>query len=136
MERLSRRETLSILSAIGVELPPETRLSDEALEKRLKQAINAAQCLAQHIPNSPLNPATLAAWPSTSPGDDRSVHDAVKRGDMAEALANLEARMQGRDNAVALYQNAVLDLRQTLMALASMLDEGRRWCDAGPAVPD
>ncbi|KAL6304710.1 hypothetical protein BKA93DRAFT_259435 [Sparassis latifolia] len=84
MEPLSRTEILTILSSMGVELPPSTKLPDEALAKRLKQAINAAQYLTKVIPAPPLNIASVPAWPPYSPDSQaaNSVHDAVRRDNL------------------------------------------------------
>ncbi|KAH9944915.1 hypothetical protein B0H21DRAFT_779324 [Amylocystis lapponica] len=122
---LSREETLAILSSMGIELPPRTKLPDEALAKRLKQAINAAQCLSTVVPDAHVDPATIRRWPTE--GENRSVYAAIRRGDLHEAAATAHARALGRDQAVDLYTNAFMDLRQTLMGIAVAWDEGRTW---------
>ncbi|KAL6304709.1 hypothetical protein BKA93DRAFT_732547 [Sparassis latifolia] len=130
MEPLSRIDTLSVLSSMGIELPATTKLPDEALEKRLEQALYAAQSLAKVIPKVPLHIASVPSWPSCTSGVDetRSVHDAIRRGNFGEAVACMRARSVGAENAVDLYVNPILDLRQTLMCIAKLWDDGYRCC--------
>ena len=43
MDPLTREETLKILSCMGIDLPKTTKLPDDVLEKRLRDALNFAQ---------------------------------------------------------------------------------------------
>lgn len=49
----SRKDILSLLSSMGVELPPTTRMSDSLLSKRLDRTLDAAQYLTQLFPDNP-----------------------------------------------------------------------------------
>lgn len=120
MDTLSRQETLAILAGMGVELPPATKLPDAALQKRLRQALNGAQFVSNVLPEPPLNPATLSAWPSA-----HKVYEGVRRGNFHEAQQNYQAKLQGKET--ELYKNPMLDARQTLMGIARWWDAGHRW---------
>ena len=120
MEPLTRQETLTTLTGLGVELPPATKLSDEALQRRLRQALNCAQYVSHVLQTPPLDPAALPEWPSS-----RSAYDGVRRVNFQEATENFHARLQGKE--VELYKNPVIDARQTLMGIAKWWDEGHRW---------
>lgn len=47
---------------MGVEFPPESKLSDEVLEKRLTAALNYAQDLNEYMKVMPLKPADFPLW--------------------------------------------------------------------------
>lgn len=118
---LSRAETLTVLGKMGVSIPPRTKLSDEALEKRLRQALNASQLKSALVPSSTLDIKNLPSWPST-----RNVYEAIRRGNMQEAMMTAAARAGGSDTPFELYTNAFMDLRQTLMSIAKNWDDGRK----------
>ncbi|KAL4244335.1 MYND-type zinc finger protein samB [Abortiporus biennis] len=117
---LDRHEYLSILSSMGVEIPPHSRLPDESLEKRLRQALNASQTVAKLAPDDLIDVAKLRDWPKSE-----KVLDAINRTNMYEAMANYTARLQGRDPS-ELYVNPFTDLRQTLLSIANCWDQGQR----------
>ncbi|KZT64969.1 hypothetical protein DAEQUDRAFT_565796 [Daedalea quercina L-15889] len=120
MEALTRQETLTILASMGVELPSATKMPDDALQKRLRQALNSAQYISNVLSNPPLDPAALSAWPS-----GRSVYDGVRRGNFEEAMQNYQRKLQGKD--VELYKNPMMDARQTLMGITQWWDQGHKW---------
>ena len=47
---LSRPETLQVLNSMGIELPADTKLLDDILDKRLRDALNAVQ-YKDHLPS-------------------------------------------------------------------------------------
>ncbi|KAL0072615.1 hypothetical protein AAF712_000378 [Marasmius tenuissimus] len=116
----SREEKLRLLACMGVELSPTTRLPEEAVDKRLKSAIDASQYFSSVITEVPLNPASFPTW-SKSDKKNKPLLDAVRRGNPAEAMA--VARANGQ-NPHPLFQNAFLDVRQTLMTMGNNLDNG------------
>ncbi|CDO77860.1 hypothetical protein BN946_scf184668.g4 [Trametes cinnabarina] len=126
MEPLTRAETIKVLSSLGVEIPENTKIVDEELEKRLRTALDAAQEKDRF--SIPLDLKTLPKWPIVKPDEistsSRPLLDAVNRGNVQEALHNL-ARGSRRTE---LYVNPFMDLRQTLLSLANMLDKGFTWC--------
>ncbi|KZT04914.1 uncharacterized protein LAESUDRAFT_760660 [Laetiporus sulphureus 93-53] len=129
MDTLTREETLKVLSELGIDLPPASKLPGDALEKRLRQALNAAQYVPRILPDPPSNPAALHPWPENgSMGGSRSVHEAVKRNNVAEINTVFEARKRGQNNPYPLYESAIMDVRQTLMSIGKYWDEGVRWC--------
>lgn len=106
MDALTRAETVSILAAMNVELPARTKLPDKALQKRLRDSLEAAQYMADEITDAmrPLNPPTLRAWSGP-------VLEASRRGNLNEAVRNYTARQNGRENDVDLFQDPFTDLR-------------------------
>ena len=115
MSPLTRQETLTILAAIGVELPRATKLPDDALQKRLQQALNGAQSASRVLKGALLDPTSLSQW-SGSPA-----HGSMSRNNLLEAYQ----LSQGME--VPLYENPMLDARQTVMALAKAWDDGLKW---------
>ncbi|PSR74746.1 hypothetical protein PHLCEN_2v9625 [Hermanssonia centrifuga] len=107
---------------MDVSIPPSTKLSDEALEKRLRQALNASQVSSQLITKSPINIKSLHKWPLGS-----SLYESVRRGNWQESMANYSSRIGGGNTeASALSGNAFMDLRQTILSLANSWDKGIR----------
>ncbi|KAI0767665.1 hypothetical protein C8Q74DRAFT_1204403 [Fomes fomentarius] len=133
MEPLSRSETLQILIDMGINLPITTKLSASALEKRVRDALNASQNRA-NIP-AQLDPSSLSVWPMLKPWNDasgsagRSIFDAVRRSSYQEMGEHLLAMRTGQVYAPSpLYTNAFMDVRQTIMGIGKALDNGQRWC--------
>ncbi|KAI0354489.1 hypothetical protein OH77DRAFT_505313 [Trametes cingulata] len=134
MEPLTRAEVLKTLACMGVELPANTRLPDDTLEKRLRAALDAAQEKGR-FPD-PLDLQSLPAWPLLTPlggapppgGEGRPLLDAVKRGNMQEARETHLARLAGASPHRELYVDPFMDLRQTVMSMANVLDQGIDWC--------
>ena len=58
-------EPLRVLESLGVELPPDTKLPDEAIEKRLRDALNSCQYKDHLEPLPDLN--TLPPWKLSAP---------------------------------------------------------------------
>ncbi|KAI0761367.1 hypothetical protein BD413DRAFT_607160 [Trametes elegans] len=129
MEPLKRAELLHILSAMGVEIPENSKLSGETLEKRLRSALDASQ-ERDRFP-TPYDVAVLPKWPVARAGEiDTSVRpllEAVRRGNMHEAMKNSMANRLGVGNPPELYIDPFMDLRQTVMSLANALDQGLKW---------
>lgn len=117
----TRERKLGLLTAMGIELPSSTKLSKAALEQKLKFALDASQSYSKVIGDGLFDPSKLPIW-STNQG--KSASEAVRRGNLHEARSNMMARLSGRENAVDLYENAFMDLRQTLMAFGSIWDQG------------
>ncbi|KAJ3542898.1 hypothetical protein NM688_g5924 [Phlebia brevispora] len=117
--KLSREELISALNHMQVAIPPKTKLLDEALRQRLKQALNGSQDAANTIHKPDLDISKLPAWPSGC-----SVYEATIRGDLNEALKIASARSRGGNDPFPLYDNPFMDLRQTVMSVAKNWDGG------------
>ncbi|KAL1948271.1 hypothetical protein VTO73DRAFT_12346 [Trametes versicolor] len=130
MEPLTRAEKLKVLASMGIELPQDTKLLEEVLDKRLRNALDAAQ-EKDRFPDLSKR-LDLPAWPRVNAGDihstARPLLDAVKRGNMHEALQNMQAASLGLSAAPELFADPFIDLRQTHMSLANILDKGFMWC--------
>lgn len=121
---MTRAELLKVLDGMDISIPANTKLPNNALEKRLKQAIKASQSMASVISKIPLPLAELPKWPTNS--DEHTVFRAIRRGDFREATMNIEGRLRGEDP-FPLRVNPVIDVRQTLMTLAKNWDRGSKF---------
>ena len=116
MSKLAREEMLTVLKSMGVEVPVTTKIPDDDLNKRVRDALNAAQ-YKDKLP-SPLNLSDLPPWPTSD--QERSLFEAVQRGTVGEAVQNyITGRRQPE-----LYVDAFMDLRQSTMHLARFVDGG------------
>ncbi|KAF7329240.1 MYND-type domain-containing protein [Mycena kentingensis (nom. inval.)] len=70
LSRNSREHILELLSAMGVDLPPKTKLPDAELDKRLAKALDSAQYISRVVPTTPFDPATLPTWSSSPNAPD------------------------------------------------------------------
>ncbi|KAJ2966965.1 hypothetical protein NUW54_g13652 [Trametes sanguinea] len=126
MGPLTRTETLEVLASMGVEIPVNTKIPGDDLEKRLRAALDAAQEKARF--STPLDLKALPAWPSVLTNDisasSRPLLEAVKRGNMREAAHNYARGSRDTE----LFVDPFMDLRQTIMSLANVLDSGLAWC--------
>lgn len=118
----SRDEKLGLLSAMGVGFSPSTRLPEAAVDRKLRSALDAAQTFTNVVEQTPLDPSTLPIWSSNQP---KKIFAAIQRSSYAESMKVLSAKANGQ-TPFPLYQNAFMDLRQTLMTLANYCDTGRR----------
>ncbi|KAL0570765.1 hypothetical protein V5O48_011193 [Marasmius crinis-equi] len=118
----TREDKLGFLASMGIELPPTTRLPEEAVDKKLKSAIDAAQYLSSVLNEVPVNPASFPLWNKSDP-KNKPLLTAVRRGNPAEAFAVAAA---GGTNPHPLFQNAFIDVRQTLMSMGNAVDIGRK----------
>ncbi|KAM5545419.1 hypothetical protein V8D89_001032 [Ganoderma adspersum] len=99
---LTRDETILVLNALGVDIPADTKLVDDILEKRLSDALGAAQY------------------------KDRLPEFARHNIDEAHKLyADFRA---GKNTQNALFVDPFVDLRHTMTEVAKFLDLGIRWC--------
>ncbi|KAI0649718.1 hypothetical protein C8Q79DRAFT_343079 [Trametes meyenii] len=131
MKPLTREEVLNILASMGIELPKGTKLLDTILDKRLHSALDAAQ--EKERCAEILNRTGLPHWPLVKADEldsrARPVLDAVKRGNWNEARNNsLSNLLGGPSTQPDLFTDPFMDLRQTVMSLANVLDQGMLWC--------
>lgn len=129
MVERTRADILKLLSEMGVALPPHSKLPLSILESRLATALSYAQCDA--IPPSSssqssattctIDPATLEPWSSVS---DVPLSEATRTWNLEEIA---KARMSGQ-RVMPLYQNAFLDLRQTVGNIGHNWDQGSKLC--------
>ncbi|KAI0752538.1 hypothetical protein C8Q80DRAFT_1117939 [Daedaleopsis nitida] len=127
---LTRHEILCVLKAMGIDLPVDTKLSDNVLDKRLRDALDASQYKEKLSSLTDLS--SLPIWPVAAPGDTnaatRSVYEAVRRGNMHEARQNEAAALRtGSRQPPELFVDPFMDLRQTIMSIGGFLDNGARW---------
>lgn len=118
---LTRIETLRVLSCMGIDLPAHTKLPDDALEKRLRQALNASQVLLTVTSSPVLDILSFSRRPSNK---KQTVFDAIGRASMAEYGAIMAKRAMGLSTVDPLRVDPFDDVRQTVMHLAKNWDEG------------
>ncbi|KAF7329239.1 MYND-type domain-containing protein [Mycena kentingensis (nom. inval.)] len=118
---LSRQQMLELLSAMGVDLPPKTKLPDAELDKRLTKALDSAQYISRVVPTTPFDPNTLPAWSSSQNGKKERIGEAIKRHNVHEAGIVATSKAAGVEP-FPLYANPFQDLRQTMMALGMACD--------------
>ena len=138
MDTLTRAETIKILRAMGGDLPADTKLPDDVLEKRLREAVNASQ---NKTAFSPLDIGSLQKWPMATAGEldtrARSLFSSVQRSNIDEA----QQRMLGHGGAnrvegeaatpsagLSASSNPFIAVRETVAAVARLLDDGGTWC--------
>ncbi|KAJ7186897.1 hypothetical protein C8R46DRAFT_1058361 [Mycena filopes] len=119
---LPREEILGLLSSIGVDLPPKTKLPDVELDKRLSKTLDGAQYLSRVVPTLPLDPTVYPSWFNNK--SNKPIAEAIRRHNMGEATLIDASRRKGMDNPFPLYGNAFMDLRQTLMTIGNACDQG------------
>ena len=128
MDPLTRAETLHILSFMGVEIPKNTKLPSELLDKRLQDALNSAQNRDQLPITPPLDPETAKKWPvRLNPPERESLRKAIWRGTREEAQNIIRARQMTGEYRRGLFKDPFWDLRQTIMSLGDDIDKGLRW---------
>ncbi|KAI1792756.1 hypothetical protein LXA43DRAFT_1093398 [Ganoderma leucocontextum] len=108
MDPLTKEETLQILSFMGVQIPKDTKLPGEVLDKRLQDALNAVQNRDQLPISAPLDPERGQKWPRPPEGE------------------SLKKARRGEGRRV-LYEDPFLDLRETMMSIGNTIDRGHRW---------
>ncbi|KAK1232750.1 hypothetical protein PQX77_004108 [Marasmius sp. AFHP31] len=108
----NREEKLGLLAAMGVKLPPTTLLSEKAIDKKLKGALDAAQDFSKVLGDTVtevIRPGSFPLWTGSF------LKLAVYRENVVEA-SKLGA------NTFPLYANALVDLRASLLSIAGAID--------------
>ncbi|KAH8798447.1 hypothetical protein DL96DRAFT_1699457 [Flagelloscypha sp. PMI_526] len=122
MKARVRDEALALLHSLGVILPPKTKLPLEALLRRIRQCLDAAQETKLYIHTSSINPGVLPAW--TTHSGENSLQERMYRFSYKEASQNHTARLLGKESYKELYEDPFQDLRMTLQQIAIKVDAG------------
>ncbi|KAG8996078.1 hypothetical protein FRB93_000929 [Tulasnella sp. JGI-2019a] len=118
----SRDEIFDLLKALGVEIHPKTTLSTEVLEGRLRKALDCVQYITDVISTPGGGALDLHGVEPWTCGD---TYVATRRGSLGEAITNYTTQKWIPE----LYLNALMNLRQTVMSMASHFDNGcTRFC--------
>ncbi|KAF9022636.1 hypothetical protein BDZ89DRAFT_1137258 [Hymenopellis radicata] len=117
-----RRLILGLLKSMGVELPPDTKMRDEVLEKKFSAALTASQSLSSYGASS-ISPEKLPQW--TVRTGKTSAFEAMNRASVTETLRAQESKRSGTADPFPLYENAFMDARQTSRHLAHNFEKGR-----------
>lgn len=118
-----RAQTIELLAALRLEIPSQTKIPDDKLEKRLKRAISCVQYLSSAIPSPPLIPNSLPKW------DDEGLTliQSMIRQNLEQALLTLAALESGRP-IKANYADPLHDLQQTVGAMVQNWTKGLHCC--------
>lgn len=119
---IPREDVLVLLSTMGVELPENTKISNDRLNKLLLQALDAAQRFTDLFKTTPLNPSGHRKWNSPKP-----LLEAVSRGNLTEAYENAMSgtNTPHRPTSTA-KQDTFKEVRQILLGLSAHYDQGRK----------
>jgi len=120
-----RQDLLDQLAAIGVVLPNGTKMPNDALEKRLGQALDASQTFTDIITFLPFDPTGLNTWSSST--HSGSLIQSVQRGNLIEALRNAASGEMARGQTVVNHHkagNAFIEVRQCMLQFAKHWEDG------------
>jgi len=119
MPEISREDLLALLGSMGVSLPLHTKIPEEDLQKRLSNALDAAQQLNATFDSTPVIPSGYPAWPSKT-----NLLDATKRGNYQEALQNsLHLGPMGLSTE---KQHTFREMRQIVMAFGNYWQQDKK----------
>ncbi|KAK1230931.1 hypothetical protein PQX77_005962 [Marasmius sp. AFHP31] len=118
---LTRDEKLGLMHTMGIELPTTTRLPDDALDKKLRNAVDAAQYFSMVVTKSSIDPATLPAWPVKSP-----LQKATVRGNLGEGLGRDGILRARGESPFPQYEGVFLEVRRAVRTIAEGLDQGTK----------
>ncbi|TFK80178.1 hypothetical protein K466DRAFT_592002 [Polyporus arcularius HHB13444] len=119
---------------MGGDIPADTKLPDDVLEKRLREAINASQNKATF---SSLDLGSLQKWPMATAGEldtrARPLVRAMQRGSIDEAQRLLFSSGNrvldaGATPGASPSANPFIGLREVVAAIGGLLDDGGTWC--------
>jgi hypothetical protein len=116
----TRSETLSLLSSLGVEIPPDSKLQDAALASKLKKALNLAQRLSEVMPHGTLDPAAAPPWTASK----KLLQDIMGTHSIEEHLQAAENKRGQADVPDPLAQPFV-GMRQSLRGVGKAWDESK-----------
>ncbi|KAH8798448.1 hypothetical protein DL96DRAFT_1720569 [Flagelloscypha sp. PMI_526] len=108
---IAREEALAFLHFFGVALPPTTKLPLDALLRRIRQCLDAAQETKVYIPNSLLNPGSLPLW--TTHSGDNSVRARMLCLNLKDMDEFRTAASLGKKPFKNQYEDPFADLRKT-----------------------
>ncbi|KZS94843.1 hypothetical protein SISNIDRAFT_409344 [Sistotremastrum niveocremeum HHB9708] len=112
----TRHEMISNLRALGIELHPDTKMSEERLKKKLHRALDCAQLLSKRLPSSTLDPANLKSWKGPS-------QKAFVAGNAIEGHPEMNA-MHSASQLSPDEDDHFSEMRQALYSLAQQKDQG------------
>jgi hypothetical protein len=121
----TRQELLVQLTAIGVALPKDTKMPNDALEKRLGQALDASQAFTDVITSLPFDPTSLDTWSSST--QLKTLLKAVQRGNLIEAMRNAASlRMASSPGTLPVEQgeDTFMEVRQCMLQFAKNWEDG------------
>jgi len=121
----TRQELLVQLTAIGVALPKDTKMPNDALEKRLGQALDASQAFTDVITSLPFDPTSLDTWSSST--QLKTLLKAVQRGNLIEAMRNAASlRMASSSGTPPVEQgeDTFMEVRQCMLQFAKNWEDG------------
>jgi hypothetical protein len=116
----TRSETLALLSSLGVEIPPDSKLQDDALASKLKKALNLAQRLSEVMPHGTFDPAAAPPWTASK----KLLQDIMGTHSIEEHLQAAENKRGQADVPDPLAQPFV-GMRQSLRGVGKAWDDNK-----------
>lgn len=119
---LDREECLKVLDVLGIDLPQETKLPLEVLQKRVGKALD---CTQTALKSKKINPSELKKWRSSP---EKSLFEATKTINMMEATQNQAKAIAagGQHLPPTLFVDPFTDLRQSVMSFGMNCESGLR----------
>ncbi|KZP18786.1 hypothetical protein FIBSPDRAFT_933202 [Athelia psychrophila] len=111
-----REDLFAQLTALDVDLPRGTKMTNVALDKRLGQALDASQTINEVLVSASLEPSTLEPWSLA-----RDLVGAVQRTNLQEAAQNQATKLSGT---TAMQGNIFMEVRQCILAFATHAEQG------------
>ncbi len=111
--KLSRAELFGVLSSFGISIPPTSKLPDDSLQKRLRQAINASQAMLLINSKPPLDLNQYPKWPRNCEG----LLASIARWNLEEN-SMIRAMRESQDPS-SLFDHPSMDVRRISMHLAN-----------------
>jgi len=129
-KEILRDDLLILLSSMGVVLP-DTKLPVDELNKKIGLAFDASQQLSAHLPNTPVDPSAFPSWDLLKEGggrggdeDNKTLYEATGRGNVSEMYEGVMG--QPKQGIRARKQDTFKEMRQSIMGIAFMFDQGAR----------
>ena len=119
----NRIAVLKALSAMGVEIPEDTKLATEELVKRLSRAIDYSQLLQETKIKPDINPSKLKKWIVPA---GKTLEHYVWRGNATEATELASFRAGGPIPILSLVADAHLQLRVSIAHFCNFYEKGHR----------
>ncbi|KZS94839.1 hypothetical protein SISNIDRAFT_452975 [Sistotremastrum niveocremeum HHB9708] len=116
--KMVREEVVNALVALGIDLPPGNKITEEHLKKRLSRALDCAQLFSQRLPSATLDPAALSAWTG-------SLYAKFTPGSVMENT-HLMSLMQS-DRRPSEERDVFYDMREAIACLGHVFDQGGRF---------
>lgn len=127
--KFAREDVFILLSSMGISLPTTTKISDEDLNKRLIQALDAAQCLRTVIDTTPFIPTDHPLWPTDG---IQNLVGATNKMSFKEMIASRFRLVAAPGPSTTVpscdKRDTFQEMRNAVMGIAQGLNDGHDFC--------